>query len=269
MSGFLDYYKLLQVSADASADEIKAGFRKLAHEYHPDKNIGNPDAEIRFRLILEAYNALSSSQGRADYDNYLRTSSVVKKQHTVRPCRIDADAIIENIKSQLNFILWEIEDIISDKEIELQNIKINGYTAENRLTFILSFFDKWILHPVGMGDYFYTARKLDVKTKYNPLDNELNRAHKPYVDLEDYFFQIRRRFDRFLNKFAKNDLQHKIQGVDITMLDCIFEAVNLSFHYLGNINIAGKGENLNFSPYVFSKTVFDDDHIINKVGYNK
>ena len=63
-----DYYKALGVSKGASADEIKKSYRKLARKYHPDANKGDAASEERFKEISEAYNVLSDSKRRAEYD---------------------------------------------------------------------------------------------------------------------------------------------------------------------------------------------------------
>src|SRR5919197_1501798 len=64
-----DYYKLLGLTRDASADDIKRAFRRLARELHPDVS-EEPDAEHRFREVVEAYEVLSNSERRQLYDRF-------------------------------------------------------------------------------------------------------------------------------------------------------------------------------------------------------
>jgi molecular chaperone DnaJ len=64
-----DFYEILGVGRNASLDEIKASFRKLARQYHPDVN-REPDAEEKFKEINEAYGVLSDSEKRARYDRF-------------------------------------------------------------------------------------------------------------------------------------------------------------------------------------------------------
>ena len=65
---FKDYYKILGVSAQATQDEIKKAYRKLARKYHPDKNKGDARAEERFKEVGEAYEALKDPDKRKQYD---------------------------------------------------------------------------------------------------------------------------------------------------------------------------------------------------------
>ncbi len=68
MNTHVDYYKILGVSPDATSEEIKQAFRKLALETHPDRNPGDKAAEEKFKQINEAYGVLIDPQKRAQYD---------------------------------------------------------------------------------------------------------------------------------------------------------------------------------------------------------
>ena len=65
-----DYYQLLGVSRNASDDEIKKSFRRLAMKYHPDRNRDNPEAEEQFKKIKEAHDVLSDPKKRSAYDQF-------------------------------------------------------------------------------------------------------------------------------------------------------------------------------------------------------
>src|SRR6202050_2584785 len=65
-----DYYQTLGVSRDASEDEIRKAYRKLARKHHPDLNPGDKAAEDRFKKVQEAYDVLSDSKKKTMYDQY-------------------------------------------------------------------------------------------------------------------------------------------------------------------------------------------------------
>src|SRR6476659_6251236 len=64
-----DYYKALGVDKRASADEIKKAYRKLARQYHPDRNPGDKNAEARFKEISQAHDVLGDPEKRKQYDS--------------------------------------------------------------------------------------------------------------------------------------------------------------------------------------------------------
>ena len=70
MNGKRDYYDVLGVSRNSSEQEIKSAYRKLALQYHPDRNPGNHEAEEAFKEAAEAYSVLSDGQKRANYDRF-------------------------------------------------------------------------------------------------------------------------------------------------------------------------------------------------------
>jgi molecular chaperone DnaJ len=70
MTAKRDYYEILSVQRNASGDEIKRSYRKLAIKFHPDKNPDDPHAEEKFKELGEAYDVLIDEQKRAAYDRY-------------------------------------------------------------------------------------------------------------------------------------------------------------------------------------------------------
>lgn len=70
-----DYYEVLGVARNASADEIKKSYRKLAMQFHPDRNPGNKEAENKFKEATEAYEVLKDEQKKASYDQYGHSAS--------------------------------------------------------------------------------------------------------------------------------------------------------------------------------------------------
>jgi molecular chaperone DnaJ len=70
MSSKRDYYEILAVARDADADTIKKAYRKLAMQFHPDRNPGNTEAEDKFKEAAEAYDILSNPEKKAQYDRF-------------------------------------------------------------------------------------------------------------------------------------------------------------------------------------------------------
>src|ERR1700733_4546293 len=66
----MDYYEVLKVEGTATDGELKTAYRKLAMQYHPDRNPNNPEAEEKFKVCSEAYTVLSDADKRAAYDRY-------------------------------------------------------------------------------------------------------------------------------------------------------------------------------------------------------
>lgn len=69
-TGKRSYYDVLGVARDASEDQIKRAYRRLAKKHHPDRNPDNPDAEAKFKEVQQAYTVLRDAKDRAQYDQY-------------------------------------------------------------------------------------------------------------------------------------------------------------------------------------------------------
>ncbi|MDO4263449.1 MAG: chaperone protein DnaJ, partial [Deinococcus sp.] len=78
---YKDYYEVLGVSRSASDSDIKSAYRRLAKQYHPDKNAGDETAADKFKEIGEAYAVLSDPQKRQAYDQFGHTGQVPPGGH--------------------------------------------------------------------------------------------------------------------------------------------------------------------------------------------
>src|SRR5262249_32624903 len=70
MAGKRDYYEVLEVSREADGETITRAYRKLAMRFHPDRNPGDAEAEVRFKEATEAHEALAAAERRGVYDGY-------------------------------------------------------------------------------------------------------------------------------------------------------------------------------------------------------
>src|SRR5215468_1492115 len=70
MASKRDYYEILGVKREADDEEIKRAYRKLAMQYHPDRNVGDAEAEVKFKEASEAYEVLRDPDKRQRYNRY-------------------------------------------------------------------------------------------------------------------------------------------------------------------------------------------------------
>lgn len=105
-----DYYKILGVNKDASEDEIKKAFRKLAHAYHPDKSSGD---EKKFKEVSEAYTVLSDKSKRQQYDQFGSTGASGFGGAGFDPSQFGFDFSGFGAQGGMNFDASDLGDILS------------------------------------------------------------------------------------------------------------------------------------------------------------
>jgi len=121
-----DYYHILGVSKDASIDDIKKAYRKLALQYHPDKNLDNKaEAESKFQQISEAYQVLSDEEKRKNYDLYGTES--LQEEEFENPFNIFKH-IFEGFPFGFGDFAFFDEDDSMDEVFIINDIDEGGYT---------------------------------------------------------------------------------------------------------------------------------------------
>lgn len=237
-----------------------------AFKHHPDKTNGSAESGILFRDIYEAYKVISDPELREQYDRYLKNSTVVRNRAdnfssmAAGSAKKDSAAsILERICSELNFILWEIEDIFSMRGIDFNRQKYSGSSIRDWLLHILYFADRWVLTPAGYGDHFFEAGKLKGQNAFSSVGNGFNNpGHNPYMSFTDYFFQMRKRMDKMINRLNLSDLSAKVPGYSLTVSDSIYETLNLSYHYLGSLQSVISGKTDTVDKFNHSDILFDE-----------
>ena len=87
-----DYYDVLGVAQNADGDELKKAYRKMAMQYHPDRNQGDTAAEHKFKEVSEAYDVLKDDQKRQLYDRFRAWPRALAAYHA-GPTKVEADRI--------------------------------------------------------------------------------------------------------------------------------------------------------------------------------
>ena len=264
MAIHLNLYDILDLSVTASTDAVKSAFRKSALQNHPDRN-DDLESAARFRVIYNAYSTLSDPAKRRKYDAYLRTSAVFGGANAQaaesKPARQrrripGLSNTLETLLGHLNYVLWDIEDLIRSQPDWTRifcGVSLHGYVLK-----MLSFIDKWILAPVGFPDYFFQARQMSTPSNTGLLSVEQAAGHRPFVNMNDYFYNIRVRTDKFLKRAKLVDLLEPVPGSSVRIIDCVFEAHNLCVHYLAGLKSALAGEVDSIPRFRHSDPCFDE-----------
>ena len=162
-----DYYKILQLNSSASKQEIKKAYRKLALQWHPDRN-NNPEAEENFKKIAEAYEVLSDDDKKKQYDNNNET-----KFNLTSPSELFKrffPNVNMSLLSKVNTIFNKINNINCKEEINNLIKKYNNYSKDNEPLFtdLMKNYKQYVL-----------TKNLKNKTP--------NLVYSFNISLEDYF----------------------------------------------------------------------------------
>jgi curved DNA-binding protein len=136
MQDIRNYYELLGVKRDASADEIKQSFRQLARKYHPDLNPGDKSAEDKFKDISEAYEILSDRSKRSQYDKFTgfwrknRTKPTTTNSNPPRD-RSDEDDFSDDFNTFIDRLLGRKKEASTANYSNERSSRTNPQAARN------------------------------------------------------------------------------------------------------------------------------------------
>jgi curved DNA-binding protein CbpA len=121
-----NYYLILEIAPDATITDIKAAFRRLARQYHPDLHPDNPTAAEKFKQITQAYDVLSDSTKRSRYDRNFHYKTYSQQQPKIAEPETAQDYYLRGVRrSQLRNYRQAVEDY--SKAIELDSKYIDAY----------------------------------------------------------------------------------------------------------------------------------------------
>lgn len=165
-----DFYKILGVSHNATAADIKRSFRKLALKYHPDKNNGNKLSEAHFKEIQEAYHVLTNEKKRSEYDKtnfYHRYTTHVKDDRQQQ-----APATAQSIYQQV-------------QELKRQVVMLDPYRMNKVAVY------QQIQHLLSNQHLLILQQQHDNRTNKKVIEDILVCARfLPYVHVEKICFQL-------------------------------------------------------------------------------
>jgi curved DNA-binding protein CbpA len=273
MVSYASYYNVLGVEPTAGPEEIKQAFRRLALIHHPDKNGNSAQSEAAFKVLNHAREVLADQVKRAEYDAYLATSNTLKtwmrETRTRRPAAAalppapdGSPAFVETVLAQLNTLLWDIEDFLRENHETDWNQEFDSRTLASFIINVLAFLDEWILDPAGFPDYFWEARG-EARPERRAYFARLRERVKGrggewgiFVNMRDYFYNIRRRMNLFIDRATAEDLMKIVPDYDVRILDALFEAQGLAVHNLCFLRSILSGDVEEEAPYIFSNSVF-------------
>ncbi|WNZ72827.1 J domain-containing protein [Borreliella garinii] len=160
-----DYYNILGIQKNASDEEIKKAYKKLAIKYHPDKNKGNKIAEEKFKEINEAYEILSSPDKKRNYDALGSTNFNENNDHFEREFNSSRFSNFEDLDF-FSKIFTRSSRKTTDKEITLNISLYDAYMGSKKTIFINN---KKIEVIIPKGTLETTKIKINNKGPINPI----------------------------------------------------------------------------------------------------
>jgi len=209
-----DYYKILNVDKNSDDETIKKAYKKLALQYHPDKNQGNEEASEKFKIIAEAYGVLGNKDKRNQYDNFGNVDDIINGNE-------DPFSVFNEIfKSHINNFM----NMKYENDIDLGNIFSNMSGMPEKS---FPFGNVHVRVHTFTNDIYNDNRRID-EEQYTEDDEPVKNS------FGNIFSNL------FKNKNKKNNIEEKVKTITKTKIiynkpESIIYNINVSFSDIYNM----------------------------------
>ena len=247
----VDYYKILGVSHDATDEEIKKAYHKLAKKYHPDENQDNKEAAEKFKLINEAYNVLSNKASRENlnsssseetkyneenFEDSLKSNfeEFLKRKRFNKKTETREDRINDLLYKKSSFIFDSLNDLYSPLEYskKVKELVLDFEAESNRLRTLkeeleaagqYTLVDK-VNSLIQYVDESIKELDLDLPTlKFNNENKNVISNYKYYLSLSSY------KIHSAVNEIANFAEEYYLGNVSVTEFESIYNLLHLSY----------------------------------------
>ncbi len=198
-----DYYYILGVTQQSSTEEIKKAYRKLSLKFHPDKNDGDPFFTERFRDIQEAYEVLSATQRRQEYDNSFQTNHSQPRtenhsnnfQPVIEKFIITPQAIYDGDEVTISWEVYNSDKVEIDKlgVVPLsgtKRIKVNGMKSNKDVLITICALNSSINKFTTQKEIITNKAYLEIRATIEE-EIRLNKSRNVQVQSESQSYQER------------------------------------------------------------------------------
>lgn len=187
-----NFYTILNLNPEASSEEIRAAFKKLAMRFHPDRNPDNPKAEEKFKLINLAYQTLSNEQKRISYDYQIGVRTRSESYQHYYEAQEQVQQRYQDLYREV-YRRYQAEEEENKKAHESFNKRIHLWIALGlAAVFLLSFFVKIVMDRVTAHHHFEKAKEAYYQGNFTEAERSTYLALGKQSEAPEYLMMLLR-----------------------------------------------------------------------------